>query len=82
MASGGRGGRGVIPVPLFGLASARTGVPIPMSYPVLVSTPVPPPMIFLDLFLSVCNLAIVNAADAGAALRLFRVCGCFASVDL
>ena len=42
MGSGGRGGRGVIQVPLFGLGSARAGVPVPMSYPVLVPAPVPP----------------------------------------
>ena len=67
MGSGGRGGRGVIQVPLFGLGSARAGVPVPMSYPVLVPAPVPPLLVFLGLFLRVCNLVIVNAADAGAA---------------
>ena len=60
--------RGDPPFPLSGPASARAGVPVLMSCPVLVAAPVPPPShLFLGLFLHVCNLATMNAADADAA---------------
>ena len=38
-----------------------------MSYPVIVPASVPPPLLFLGLFLHVCNVATVHAADADAA---------------